>query len=128
MSELQRETTKDRVAQGLRRRYWQERAFKLIGLAATLVGILFLGLFFATLIANGYTAVLQTRILLDVPITPEEIDPAGTRADDVLQYANYQGLVRDALHGHFPEVSERSDLRELYSLLSPGGGLELKSM
>jgi phosphate transport system permease protein len=128
MNALQRETTKDRVAQGLRRRYWQERAFKLIGLAATLTGLVFLGLFFATLIANGYTAVLQTRILLEVPITEEEIDPAGTREDDVLQFANYQGLVRDALHRHFPEVSERGDLRALYSLLSPGGGLELKNL
>jgi phosphate transport system permease protein len=128
MSELQRETTKDLVAQGLRRRYLQERAFKLLGLAATGIGLVFLGLFFATLISNGYTAVLQTRILLDIELTEAEIDPAGAREADVLQFANYQGVVRDALHRHFPDVSERSDLRALYSLLSPGGGLELRSL
>lgn len=118
--------TKDTVARGLARRYRTERIFRGLGLSALLIGLAFLGFFFYTLISTGYTAFQQTRVLLDIELSADEIDPDSTRDPDVLRRANYQGLVRDALDELFPDVEGRSDRRMLYNLVSPGAGLELE--
>jgi phosphate transport system permease protein len=98
----------------------------LFGLAALAAGLAFLGFFFYTLIANGYTAFQQTRILIDVELTAEAIDPEGTRSRDVLARANYLGLLRESFGKLFPEVTARGELRELFAMLSPGAALELR--
>ncbi|MFO7286103.1 MAG: phosphate ABC transporter permease PstA [Gammaproteobacteria bacterium] len=120
--------TRDRVAEGLRRRYMKERAFRLLGLAALLFGLGFLAIFFVTLVSNGASALLQTRILLDVELDPEVIDPEGRRDAVALETANYQQLIRDALNRLFPDVTERSERRALYRLLSPAADLEVREL
>jgi len=120
--------TRDRVAEGLRRRYMKERAFRLLGLAALLFGLGFLAIFFVTLVANGASALLQTRILLDVELDPEVIDPEGGRDVVALETANYQQLIRDALNRLFPDVTERPERRALYRLLSPAAVLEVREI
>jgi phosphate transport system permease protein len=117
---------KDQVAKGLKRRYRNERIFKFLGLAAVVIGLSFLAFFFFTLIQNGYSAFEQTRFRLDVNLTADEIDPEGTKDLEVIARANYQGFVRDALDRLFPGVTERRDRRELYGLVSPGAGIELR--
>ena len=118
---------KERVAEGIARRYRRERNFRLAGLGAVLVGMSFLGFFFYTLIGNGYTAFLQTHIQLDVELSAEGIDPDGERDPQVLGRADYQGVIRNALRARFPDVTSRNDLRELFALVSPGAGFELRS-
>ena len=118
---------KERVAEGIARRYRRERNFRLAGLGAVLVGMAFLAFFFSTLIGNGYTAFLQTHILLDVELSASVIDPDGARDPQSLGRADYQGVIRNALRARFPEVESRNDLRELFALVSPGAGFELRS-
>ena len=114
------------VASGLRRRYFRERAFRYLGLGSLFVGLAFLAFFFYTIIANGYSAFQQTRIRLDIELSEAEIDPGGTRDVEVLTQANYQALLRAALSGLFPEVSERGELRLLYGMISTGARRELR--
>ena len=118
---------KERVAQGIARRYRRERNFRLAGLGAVLVGLAFLAFFFYTLIGNGYTAFLQTHIVLDVELDATFVDPDGDRDPQVLGRADYQSLIRNALRARFPEVQSRNDLRELFALVSPGAGFELRN-
>jgi phosphate transport system permease protein len=126
MSEQPGKSVKEAVARGIAARYRKERLFRALGLGALLVGLGFLAFFFYTLIGNGYTALGQTRILLDVELAEEVIDPEGARDPDVLAAADYQRLVRDALNRLFPDVTARAQLRELYSMVSPGAGIELR--
>jgi phosphate transport system permease protein len=126
MSEPARATLKEKVTGGLRRRYLEEAGFRWMGFGALLVGLGFLAFFFYTLVANGYTAFVQTRVLLDVELTADRIDPSGERDPDEIARANYQGLARDALRKLFPDVSSRSELRSLFAFLSPGAGFELR--
>ena len=126
MNNLER-SVKDRVAFGIRRRYRRERYFRLAGLGAVLVGLTFLAFFFFTLIGNGYTAFLQTHILLDIELSPSVIDPDGGLDPQSLGRANYQGLIRNALRARFPQVESRADLRELFALVSPGAEFELRN-
>ena len=121
------QSVKDRVARGIARRYRRERNFRLAGLGAVLIGVAFLAFFFATLVGNGYTAFLQTHILLDVELSADAIDPDGARDPQILGRADYQGLIRNSLRARFPEVESRNELRELFALVSPGAGFELRN-
>lgn len=121
-------TTRDRVAAGLRRRYRRERTFRLLGFAALVFGLGFLAIFFVTIVSNGHSALQQTRILLDVELDPDVIDPEGRRDPIDLETANYQASIRDALERLFPNVTERADLRQLYRLLSPAADLEVRAL
>jgi phosphate transport system permease protein len=128
MSSKPGESVKDVVARGIGRRYRNERFFRALGLGALCIGLGFLAFFFYTLIANSYTALRQTRVLLDVDFDAAVIDPAGNRAPDDLATADYQRLARDALNAMFPDITSRSERRELNGLLSSGAGLELRSL
>ena len=128
MSSKPGESVKDVVARGIGRRYRKERLFRALGFGALCIGLGFLAFFFYTLIANSYTALRQTRVLLDIDFDAAVIDPAGNRAPDDLTTADYQRLARDALNTMFPDITSRSERRELYALLSSGAGLELRSL
>ncbi len=128
MSSHSRRSVKEAVARGIKRRYRNEAIFRALGLAALLIGLGFLAFFFYTLVGNGYTALEQTRIRLDVELDAAVIDPEGTRAPETLRGADYQRLARDALGDLFPEVTSRGDLRALYALLSAGAGIELQQL
>jgi phosphate transport system permease protein len=128
MSSPPRASVREAVARGISRRYAYERVFRALGLGAVLIGLGFLAFFFCTLVVNGYTALGQTRLRLDVALDPTIIDPSGARDPGVLATADYQKLVRDALSARFPDVTSRADLRALYALASPGAGLELRTL
>ena len=118
---------KQRVARGIARRYRRERYFHLAGLGALLVGLVFLGFFFFTLIQNGASAFWQTHIRLDIELAAAAPDAGGSPDASTLEDVNYLGLIRDALRREFPTVTARGDLRSLFSLVSPGAAFELRN-
>ena len=113
------------VEAGLARRRRREKLFRATGLLATAVGVIFLGVFFATLIVKGSSAFVQTFIELDVEMSEGLLAPDGELD---LDYADFDGLVRNALRAEFPDVSGRSERRELYRLVSVGAGYQLREM
>jgi len=117
--------TRSKVEAGLARRRRRELLFKTAGMLATTVGVVFLAVFFVDLFAKGVSAFEQTFIELDVEFAEDVIAPGGELD---LTYADFDGLVRDALRAEFPEVSGRSDRRELYRLVSIGGGYQMRDM
>lgn len=119
------ESTRHKVSAGLARRRRKERVFRMTGLLATTVGIVFLVVFFADLIGKGSSAFRQTFVHLEVNFDADIIAPDGS-VD--LQYADFDALARNALRGLFPEVSGRGPLRELNKLLSVGAGYQLRDM
>jgi phosphate transport system permease protein len=120
-----RKTSRQIVEAGLARRRRKEKLFRATGMIATAVGVIFLGLFFATLIFQGYTAFAQTFIELEVELSADVIAPGGELD---LAYADFDGIVRSALREQFPEVSGRSERRELYRLVSVGAGYQLRDL
>ena len=113
------------VEAGLARRRRREKLFRATGLVATAVGVIFLGVFFASLIVQGSSAFVQTFIELDIEMSEDLLAPDGELD---LQYADFDGLVRNALRAEFPDVSGRSERRELYRLVSVGAGYQLREM
>ena len=117
--------TRRKVEAGLGRRHRREFLFKTAGMLATTVGVIFLGVFFVDLFAKGASAFEQTFIELDVEFAEDVIAPGGELD---LTYADFDGLVRNALRAEFPEVSGRADRRALYKLVSIGAGYQMRDM
>jgi len=122
MSPKNTERTLDIVNRGLAKRYRAEKRFRLYGLMAIAVSLIFLALLFISVGAKGYSALFQTFIKLDI-----FFDPAILRQDS-LATANYQGLVKQSLRKMFPEVKGRRDKRQLYALVSSGASFQLRDL
>ena len=92
-------TTRQKVEAGLPRRRRKEFTFKLLGMFATAIGIVFLGLFFSSLIAEGTSAFKQTFLKIDIELSEDVLAPGGELD---LAYADFDGLVRTALRAEIP--------------------------
>jgi phosphate transport system permease protein len=119
--------TQEQVAKGLRRRYWAERRFRMYGMAAVVLGIVFVLFLFATIFLKGASVFRQTYVKLDVFYDAAIIDPAGTRKPEDIANADYQQVVRAAMKERFPQVEGRKDTRELVRLISSGAAFDLRS-
>lgn len=114
------------VHAGLKRRQAAEKRFRLYGLLAILLGLVFLSVLFVSIVGNGYTAFAQTYIKLPVNFDSTVIDPGGARDPETLGGADYAGLIKASLREMFPAVTERGERRALYSIISTGAGFELR--
>jgi phosphate transport system permease protein len=110
----------DIVNRSLPKRYRKERRFRLYGVSAIALSLLFLAFLFASIIAKGYTAFQQTFVKLDVYVDPAVL------TQEALTTADYPGLIKASLRDMFPEVSGRSEKRELYGLVSSGAAFQLR--
>ncbi len=120
--------TIDIVERNLHKRYRAERRFRLFGLLAVVIGLLFVSALFIDIISKGHGAFVQTFIQLDVNLDAEAIDPQGSRDAEVLRQANYLGLVKQSMRDMFPEVTGRRDKRDLYAIPSSGSNMVLRDL
>lgn len=114
------------VRAGMKRRQAAERRFRLYGLSAIVLALVFLSLLFVSIVGNGYTAFMQTYIRLPVNFDAAVLDPAGARDMQALGEADYGALVKAALQQLFPDVSERNQRRALYAIVSNGATFALR--
>jgi phosphate transport system permease protein len=126
--EQQHERTLQRVQKGLAARYRRERHFRLMGLGAILLGLLFVSFLFISIISNGYTAFQQTYIKLDVMLDPALIAPQGETDPKVLSQGDYGGVVKASLRELFPAVTDRREKKTLYGLVSGGASYQLRDL
>jgi phosphate transport system permease protein len=94
-------------------------------MTATAVGVAFLLIFFATLIAKGSSAFLQTHIRLNVEFSVDVLAPDGTLDT---AFADYDAIVRNAMLSKFPDVKDRRIRRSLLRLVSVGAAYQLRDM
>ena len=120
--------TIDIVNASLKRRYAAERRFRMLGMGAVILGLLFVAILFVDIVGKGYTAFQQTYIRLPVHFAAEVIDTKCFGTPGMTSCTDYRKLVRDSLKARFPEVQGRRNLRELYRLLSPGAPQQLQHM
>lgn len=112
----------DIVKQGLAKRYRSEKRFRMCGIAAIVVSLMFLSFLFISIGYNGYSAFQQTFIRLTIYFDPDLLNT------DELSTANYPGVVKKSLYSMFPEVKERRDRKRLYALVSSGAAFKIRDM
>jgi phosphate transport system permease protein len=112
----------DIVKKSLAGRRRAERRFRRMGLAAIIASLIFLTILFISIIGNGYSALLQTYIKIDVFLDPGKI----TKNDP--SKGNYLGIVKASVSKMFPDAKSRGDKRRLYKLVSSGAAFQLRKM
>jgi phosphate transport system permease protein len=124
----ERRRTIDYVNASLAKRYARERRFQLYGKVAVLLGLVFVASLFLSIVANGYTGFQQTYVKLRIDFDASVIDPEGKRDAAAIRGADFGALLKQAMSREFPEVTGRSELRELYAMLSSGAEYQLVDM
>ena len=112
--------TIDIVNRSLARRYKAERRFRMYGISAIVLSLVFLSFLFISIISKGYPAFQQTFVKLDIYYDPDVL------RQDALSTADYSALVKASLRKMFPDVSGRRDKRNLYRLVSSGAAFQLR--
>jgi len=120
--------TTEQVRKSLAKRYRAERRFKAFGVGAIGFGLLALVLLFTDIIGKGHSAFFETYVKMEVTFDQDTLDISDVRDEEQLNFANYDGVIRNALREEFPSASGRQEKRELYSLISTGAGYELRDM
>jgi len=112
------------IKTGLARRYARETRFRLYGLSSIICGLAFLVFLLVTTGSNGYTALLQTHIGLDIHLMAEDFGDDLSR--ESLSKADYAGFIKAALRQTFPEVTKRKEKKTLYRIMSGGAQYQLR--
>jgi phosphate transport system permease protein len=104
----------------VRKRYAAERRFRFFGLAAILVTAVFLVILLLDILIKALPAFTAHSVSLDVPVDASLVDAAKPETGD------FDKLVKDAWRAKFPEVTERTDRRQLVALLSNAASNDLR--
>ena len=121
-------TETDAAAARRKKRYAAERRFKLYGVFSICIAVAALCLLLVSMTVKGWSAFLQTYVVLEIELPKEELAPGGKVDFAAVREANYASYLRAALRGHFPEVRSRRDRRTLYKLISNGAPIQLQNL
>ena len=104
------------------RRHAADRRMRFYGLAAIGLAIGLLGILLGSLILSGHTAFVQTKVPLQVTVSPDQVKPENP------ERGNYRKLVRDAFQDLLPGEMSRSEQRAYLEMLSSGAPYLLRDM
>ncbi|RYH03147.1 phosphate ABC transporter permease PstA [Salipiger sp. IMCC34102] len=113
-----------------RKRNAAERRFKMYGMAALGVGIVFLVLLLTTIVRNGIPAFTQTFIVLEVPLPEATLDPNGERLEADLKKVStfgYNPLIEQALIEATADIPTEIEDGDLDKILSASAGAILRN-
>jgi len=110
------------------KRYAAERRFRLYGIISILIALGALCFLIGSMAAKGWSAFLQTYIVIEVELPRDDLAPAGKIDAESLREVNYVSYLRKSLRSEIPEVKSRRDRRSLYKLISSGATLDLQNM
>ncbi|HPE62117.1 MAG TPA: phosphate ABC transporter permease PstA [Thiolinea sp.] len=120
--------TTEIVKAGLARRYARERRFRLFGLSAIIISMLFLATLLFTIFNQGISGFSQTFIKLDVVLSEDLLGVGPGATETQLRSANFAAAINQSLYTLFPEVSGRSDKRNLRKLVSANAQYRLMGL
>ena len=94
----------------------KEKLFEIYGIVAILFAISMLLILFVSIFSNGYSAFYQTKVILDIELQEQVVDPDGTRNLDVIRGANYTTLINNSLYDVMDIDSSHPKAKELSSI------------
>ena len=118
--------TTAKVRKSLARRYRQEKRFQAYGIVSIGIGLLALLILFTDIIGKGHSAFFEHYIQLEISLDPDVLGVDDASDDEQLNYANFGGVIKEALRERFPGVDDRQQQRQLYALVSSGASYNLR--
>ena len=117
----------DFIKASLGKRHAAEKRLKFYGIGAITFALGFLGVLLTVVVSNGYTALKQTEIRVELSIPVSELTDA-SGAIDFEKSADFawDTLVKDKFLRHFPEIETPEQQRLLSDLISNNAGYEMR--
>ena len=111
----------------LRKRRAREKRLKFYGIVSIGIALMMLVTLLSSIALNGYTAMQQAYIPLKIMVSSEKLlnSDGEVDAQKALLF-NWDSKVKKAFRANFPEVTSRSDKKELNRLISSNSGYDLK--
>ena len=113
------------VRRSLKKRRAAERRFRAMGFCAVFFSLAILSLMLLQIFISGVGAFRQSYITLDIHYDAQVLGIT-TVSEESLSFANFDALVRNALQREFPELTVRSEQRELNRLVSMASGYQVR--
>ncbi len=104
----------------VKRRYMHDRILQWVGLGSIGTGVVLLLILLSSLVSTGLPAFQTTKVALDL-----FIDPSLVSREDPGK-GNFRKITRDAFAKYFPDVTSRSDKRQLYKIMSSGAPFNVR--
>ena len=111
----------------LRKRHAREKRLKFYGIVSICIALMMLVTLMSSIALNGYTAMQQAYIPLKIMVSSEKLlnSDGEVDAQKALLF-NWDSKVKKAFRANFPEVTSRSDKKELNRLISSNSGYDVK--
>jgi len=111
-------------------RYRKEKIFRNSGATAVIIAGIFLVSLLGNIIADGTMGFFQTSVELDVPFNEKILGNPRTLSaeafEERVRKANMLRVLQESLAGHFPEIKNRKDRRNLMRIISTGAREQLR--
>lgn len=119
-------STIEKVELTLAKRHRAEKRFRAYGVVSIVFGLLCLVVLFTDIFSKGYSAFLETRLLLHVNLDATELEISDPTDSEQLFGGYYEAVVRNAIRERFPNVSGRSERRRLSALVSGDASYQIR--
>ena len=114
--------------QNIKKRAAAEKRFKFYGKFSIFTAITLLIVLFTSIISQGSSAFLETKILLPVHFDSNILDPKNTSNIEEIKKGNFNLIVKRSILEYFPEISSRSEKKAASSLVSSSASYHLKKI
>ena len=115
------------IEASLQKRRRKSQHLRSVGIAAIVTALGFLAILLGTIFNNGYTALRQSEITLELTLPRAELVGQDGQIDvKKSQDFNWNGLVKRTFRQAFPDVTSMLDQRALGELVSANAGFELR--
>jgi phosphate transport system permease protein len=122
MTDATHKATRHAIKANLKKRYSSESRFKWFGITMVCMALVSCLILLAAIFMQAIPAFTETRLVLDVKMTAEKLDPSGKRnPDEIRASADVAGVIADSLIEKFPHAETDGGLDailELYSNIS----------
>lgn len=115
-----------KVEKSLKKRYLKEKFFKASGFVSIAIAFLFLLVLLTDISIKAMPAFIQTQIQLKLDLSEEKLGINKTSNTKEIKSVDFRNIIRDALRQQFPQVKNRKQKKDLYSLVSYGAEYQLR--
>tara|TARA_B100001939_G_scaffold192718_1_gene165692 strand:+ start:1277 stop:2557 length:1281 start_codon:yes stop_codon:yes gene_type:complete len=112
------------VIDSLKARGKKERNFRLFGVSAIALAVIFLAILLVSIISKGAPGFFQYYAIFEVELTRERLDPRGDMSDQSLFEGQAKKIINEAVL-EFTGAKNRSEKKAARSLLSNGSDVRL---
>ena len=106
------------IRKSIQSRRARETRLKIYGITSICFALIMLATLLISIGLNGYSALQQAYFKVDISVNMDKlVDDSGTINKNKMNLFNWDGLVKSALREFFPEVKERDENKELFSII-----------